>query len=68
VRALLGVVIFTVIELVGLVVWLILAGVPFNGKYLAVAVLAGFLALEHYVSVNVGTGRPPFGPLPPDRR
>jgi len=66
-RALRGIIIFTVIEVVGLVLWLILAGLPFNGKVLAVIVLAAFLFVEHYVSVNVGAGRPPFGPLPPDR-
>jgi len=67
-RALKGVIIFTVLEIVGLVVWLILAGVPFNGGYLAVVVLAIFLFVEHYVSVNVGAGRPPFGSLPPNKR
>lgn len=63
-RALTGVIIFTVIEIVTLVAWLILAGVPFHGGYVAVAVLAIGLFIEHYVSVNVGHGRPPFGPLP----
>ncbi len=66
-RALTGVILFTVIEIVTLVVWLVLAGVAFDGKVLAVLVLAVGLFLEHYVSVNVGAGRPPFGPLPPDR-
>lgn len=66
-RALIGVIVFTLIELVGLVAWLILAGVPFNGGYLAVVVLAVFLFGEHYVSVQVGAGRPIFGPLPPDK-
>lgn len=65
-RALRGVIIFTVVEIVTLVLWLILAGVPFNGKGLAVVVLAVGLFIEHYVSVNVGNGRPAFGPLPPD--
>lgn len=65
-RALKGVIIFTVVEIVTLVLWLILAGVPFNGKGLAVVVLAVGLFIEHYVSVNVGNGRPAFGPLPPD--
>jgi hypothetical protein len=32
----------------------------------AVLVLRYGLWLEHKVSVNVGTGREPFGPLPPD--
>ena len=66
-KALRGVIIFTVIEIITLVAWLILAGVPFNGGYLAVVVLAAGLFLEHFVSVNVGAGRPPFGPLPPDK-
>lgn len=65
-RALIGVIIFTAVEVVGLVAWLILAGVPFNGQVGAVIVLTAFLFVEHYVSVNVGNGRPPFGPLPPD--
>ena len=67
-RALIGVIIFTAIELVTLVVWLILAGVAFNGKVIAAVVLAIGLFLEHYVSVNVGAGGPPFGPLPPNRK
>ena len=66
-NALKGVILFTGIEIVTLVVWLILAGIPFNGKIVAVGALAIGLFLEHYVSVNVGAGRPPFGPLPPDR-
>ena len=49
-RALRGVIIFTVIEIVTLVVWLILAGVPFSGKVFAVIVLAVGLFIEHYVS------------------
>ncbi len=66
-RALVGVVVFTLIEIATLVGWLILAGVPFNGGYLAVVVLAVGLFLEHYVSVQVGAGRPLFGPLPPNK-
>lgn len=66
-KALRGILIFTAIELVTLVVWLILAGIPFNGKYLAVAVLAVGLFVEHYAAVNIGAGRPPFGSLPPDK-
>jgi hypothetical protein len=65
-RALRGVVIFTAIEIITLVAWLILAGVAFNGGYIAVIVLAVGIGVEHYVSVNVGAGRRPFGPLPPD--
>jgi len=66
-KALKGVLLFTGIEIVALVVWLILAGLPFNAGYAAVAVLAVGLFGEHYVSVNVGAGRPPLGPLPPDK-
>lgn len=69
-RALVGVIVFTVIELVTLVVWLVFAGLPFGGgprEIVAVAILTVGLFLEHYVSVNVGAGRPIFGPLPPNR-
>jgi hypothetical protein len=69
-RTLLGVILFTVLEVVTLVVWLILAGLPFNASgsaVLAVVVLTVGLFVEHYVSINVGAGRPPFGPLPPNR-
>ena len=59
-RALKGVILFTAVEIVTLVVWLILAGVP------AVVVLSVGLFVEHYASVNVGNGRTPFGKLPPD--
>jgi hypothetical protein len=65
-KALRGLILFTAIEIVTLVAWLILAGVPFKGGYVAVVVLAVGLFLEHYASVNVGAGRPPLGPLPPD--
>ena len=65
-RALRGLILFTAIELVTLVAWLVLAGIPFNGKVAAVVVLAVGLFAEHYVSIQVGAGRPPFGPLPPD--
>lgn len=69
-KALKGVLLFTAIEVIGLVAWLILAGLPFGGsvkEVFAVAVLTGFLFGEHYVSVNIGNGRPAFGPLPPDK-
>lgn len=66
-KALRGVIVFTLIEIITLVVWLIAAGIPFNGKYIAVVVLGVGLFLEHYVSVNVGAGRPILGPLPPDK-
>lgn len=66
-NALKGVLLFTGIEIVTLVAWLILAGLAFNGGYLAVGVLSVGLFAEHYASVNVGAGRRPFGPLPPDK-
>lgn len=65
-KALRGVIVFTVVEIVTLVAWLILAGVPFTGRIFAVAVLAVGLFIEHYISVNVGAGRDILGPLPPD--
>jgi len=58
-----GVVIFTAIELVTLVVWLVLAGVPLSitpAHVAAVAVLGVGLFFEHFVSYNVGTGQPPL--------
>ena len=67
-KALLGVALFTGVEIVTLVAWLIAAGVPFSGKNLAVVILAAGLFLEHYISVNVGAGRAPLGPLPPDKK
>jgi hypothetical protein len=74
-KALQWVIIFTVVEIVTLVVWLelvILAlDLPFRifttFGLLAILVLSVGLFVEHLVSVNVGAGRPPFGPLPPDR-
>ena len=71
-KALKGVLIFTAIEEVTLVAWgLILKlgiglSIPFGVQVLAAAVLFVGLFGEHYVSVNVGAGRPPFGPLPSD--
>lgn len=62
-----GVIIFTLVEVATLVGWLILAGLPFGlstKSISAVIVLTLGLFVEHYVSVNVGNGRPPFGPLP----
>ncbi len=69
-KALRGVILFTVVEIITLVVWLVLAGVPFHFNLLhvlAVVVLAIGLFTEHYISVNVGAGRPPLGLLPPDK-
>jgi len=62
-----GVLLFTGIEVATLIAWLILAGLPFGSGYLAAGVLAVGIFIEHYVSVNVGAGRPPFGSLPPDK-
>jgi len=66
-KAFRGVLLFTGIEVVTLIAWLILAGLPFGAGYLAAGVLAVGIFAEHYVSVNVGAGRPPLGPLPPDK-
>ena len=49
---------FTVVETVGLVVWLLLAGLPFGGHYAAVVALFLFLELEHITAYNTGAGRP----------
>lgn len=63
-KALRGVVLFTVIEIVTMIGWLFFAN---RGNVLGVLVLSAGLFLEHYVSVNVGAGRPVLGPLPPDK-
>jgi len=58
-----GVLVFTVIELVTLVAWLVLAGVPLTvtpEHVAAVAVLGVGLFFEHFVSLNVGLGNPLF--------
>jgi hypothetical protein len=70
-RARKGTIVFTALEVVTLVLWLILAGLPFNvslKSVLAVVVLTVGLYLEHKVSVQVGAGLParPFGSFPPD--
>ena len=69
-QALKGVLLFTAIEEVTLVVWgLILKlgeGLPLSTQIFAAGFLFAGLFLEHYVSVNVGNGRPAFGPLPED--
>lgn len=70
-KALKGVLLFTGIEIGTLVGWLILAGLPFMDTPMhraAVVVLSVGLFIEHYVSVNVGSGRAPLGPLPPDKK
>jgi len=63
-NALRGVIIFTAIEIVTMIAWLALAN---RGNILGVVILSVGLFFEHYVSVNVGAGRPPFGPLPPNK-
>jgi hypothetical protein len=63
-KALNGVLLFTGIEIVTLAVWLALAPTHLLASLIVLAV--GLFA-EHYVSVNVGNGRPPFGSLPEDK-
>jgi len=65
-RALRGLILFTVTEVITLVAWLIIAGLPFNGHVGAVAILIVGLFIEHYFSIQVGAGRPLFSSLPPD--
>lgn len=69
-RALKGVLLFTAIEEVILVAWGVILdlgkGLPLTTQVFAALVLFVGLLLEHYVSINVGAGRPPFGPLPED--
>ena len=57
----LGILVFTVVELITLVIWLILAGVPYQGHILAIIVLFIGLFIEHYFSVNVAAGRSLLG-------
>lgn len=70
-KALKGVLIFTAIEEVVLVTWGVILnlgdGLPLRVQLLAAILLFAGLFVEHAVSINVGAGRPPFGPLPPDR-
>ena len=72
-NALVGVIIFTLIEWVTLVVWGLLlklgvnVGVSLGTQIVAAVVLLVGLFLEHYVSIQVGAGRPLFGPLPPNK-
>jgi len=63
-NALRGVVIFTLIEVVTMVLWLYFAS---RGSLLGIILLAAGLGVEHYVAINVGAGRAPFGPLPPNK-
>lgn len=71
-KALKGVLLFTAIEEVTLVAWGVILklgkGEPFAVQVAAALVLFVGLFVEHYVSVNVGNKRAPFGPLPPDKR
>ena len=66
-KALNGVILFTVIEWVTLVVWGVILelgkGLSFRTQVVAALLLAAGLFLEHFVSVNVGRGRPPFARL-----
>ena len=67
-----GVTLFTIIEVLTVAVviaWLLLlekANPVLRFAGAGVLLYVG-LWVEHYVSVNVGAGRVPFGPLPPDR-
>jgi len=63
-KALKGTIVFTVIEVIILTAWLMTFE---NHPAISAAILLGGLFVEHYVSVNVGAGRPLFGSLPPDR-
>lgn len=54
---LLEILVFTLQETIGLVLWLILAGLPFSGHYVAVVVLFLFLFFEHIWAFNTGAGR-----------
>lgn len=52
-----GILIFTVVEVITLVVWLVLAGLPLNGHISAVVVLFVGIFIEHYISVTVSQKR-----------
>jgi len=62
-RALNGILLFTGIEVVTMLGWLFFAN---RGNILGVVILSGGLFVEHYVALQVGAGRPIFGPLPPN--
>jgi len=55
-----GTFLFTAIEVVTMVGWLYYAN---RGNVLGIIILSIGLFVEHYVSLNVGHDRPPFGPL-----
>lgn len=71
-RSLKGVIIFTAFETVGFFggvgIWFLFDrhGHPMLGAVLGTIFWTVWTFLEHMISVNVGNGRPPFGPLPPD--
>ena len=54
---LIEIVIFTAIETAVLAVWLILAGLPFQGHYGAIVVLFVGLLVEHVSAYNTGANR-----------
>jgi hypothetical protein len=62
-RALKGILVFTGIEVLTMLGWLFFA---LRGNILGVVILTAGLFVEHYVALQVGAGRPIFGPLPPD--
>ena len=70
-KALKGVLLFTLIEEVTLVAWGAFLALGHGHSVLTQVFAAALLFVglfgEHYVSVNVGAGRKPFGPLPPDK-
>ena len=59
-KRLIGVILFTVIEVITMVLWLKFA---LEHNVLGVIILTIGLGVEHYVSLNVGHDRSPFGPL-----
>lgn len=82
-KALRGVIIITLIEgvafYVGLTIWFQALNaalrelghhgmtITLGQTLLATLVWDVITGLEHYASVNLGNGRPLFGPLPPDK-
>jgi len=59
-KSIYGVILFTVVEVATMIGWLFFAN---RDNVLGVVILTAGLGLEHYVSVNVGRGRPLFGSL-----
>lgn len=62
-KALKGIILFSAVEILTMVLWLYFAN---RGNILGVIILAGGLLVEHYAALNIGNGRRAFGPLPPD--